>query len=69
MRKGRLIAQYEFSKLTVEKAQKLSDSLQLDQKITRPLTLAEVTNPFEPDPTPATVSIPGFRRQSPEISN
>jgi len=45
MRKGRLIAHYEFGKLTVNKAQRLSDHLGLKQVIVKPMTLAEVTNP------------------------
>jgi hypothetical protein len=45
MRKGRLIASYEFGKLTVEKAQRLSDSLGLSQILVKPMTLAEITNP------------------------
>ncbi|MFT3978876.1 MAG: AAA family ATPase [Ferruginibacter sp.] len=45
MRKGRLIAKYEFGKLSIEKAQKLSDHLGLHNSITKPMTIAEITNP------------------------
>lgn len=62
MRKGRLIAKYEFGKLDVEKAQRLSDHLKLDQKIERPMTLAEITNPNDKDYEPEKVSVIGFRR-------
>jgi hypothetical protein len=48
IRKGRLIARYEFGKLDVEKARRLSDHLGLNQVIRRPMTLAEITNPGEP---------------------
>ncbi|WP_291910784.1 AAA family ATPase [Chitinophaga sp. CB10] len=47
LRKGRLIARYEFGKLSVEKAQRLSDSLGFNQVIRRPMTVAEITNPLE----------------------
>jgi hypothetical protein len=49
MRKGRLIASYEFGKLAVDKAQRLSDHLGLDQLIVKPMTLAEITNPDAKD--------------------
>lgn len=42
MRQGRLIARYEFGKLSVEKAQKLSAHLGYKTKITEPMTLAEI---------------------------
>lgn len=47
MRKGRLIARYEFGKLSVAKAQRLSDKLGLAQTITEPMTIAEITHPQE----------------------
>lgn len=64
MREGRLIARYEFGKLGIPKAQKLSDSLGYDKKITRPMSLAEITSqnekPFETNKT----EIVGFRRMA-----
>ena len=42
LRKGRLIAQHEFSKLSVEKAQKLSDDLGFKTNIIEPMTLADI---------------------------
>jgi hypothetical protein len=62
MRKGRLIAKYEFGALDVVKAQRLSDHLGLQQKIQKPMTLAEVTNPNETDSQPTKVNVIGFRR-------
>ena len=47
MRKGRLIASYEFNKLTVEKAQRLSHQLGSKCLIARPMTLSEVINQKE----------------------
>jgi SpoVK/Ycf46/Vps4 family AAA+-type ATPase len=47
MRKGRLIAKYEFGKLSVEKAQVLSNHFGFDKTITRPMTIAEIRNQQE----------------------
>ncbi|MGX5820000.1 AAA family ATPase [Chitinophaga lutea] len=47
LRKGRLIAQYEFKALPAEKAQRLSAHLGFDTVITRPMTIAEITNQNE----------------------
>lgn len=47
MRKGRLIAKYEFSELEVHKAQALSDKLGFLSIITSPMTLAAVYNQNE----------------------
>lgn len=69
LRKGRLIAKYEFGKLNVEKAQALSDYLSLNQQITKPMTLAEITNPnsthFELKPK----QVIGFRRMETILEN
>ncbi|MBV7528991.1 AAA family ATPase [Chitinophaga sp. sic0106] len=62
LRKGRLIARYEFGKLSVDKAQRLSDSLGFDQIIRRPMTVAEITNPQETAVEMKQRTI-GFRRQ------
>lgn len=45
MRKGRLIAKYEFGPLSAGKAQRLSRHLGHTRRITAPMTLAEITNP------------------------
>ena len=47
LRKGRLIAKYEFKELSIEKAQALSDSLGFKTTIDKPLTLAEIYNQAE----------------------
>jgi hypothetical protein len=61
LRKGRLIARYEFGKLPVDKAQRLSDHLGHQEIITRPMTLAELANTGEHFETkPANTAI-GFR--------
>jgi ATP-dependent 26S proteasome regulatory subunit len=62
MRKGRLIAKYEFGKLSIPKAQSLSDHLGYDQIIDRPMTLAEITHQEEIDFETKQVEIIGFRR-------
>lgn len=70
MRKGRLIARYEFGKLSVAKAQKLSDHLKFGKVITKPMTIAEITN--QNDETfdePKKVNVIGFRRQELEVLN
>lgn len=64
MRKGRLIAKYEFGKLSVPKAQKLSDHLGYNKEIKRPMTLAEISNQGEKDFESPQVSVIGFRRNA-----
>jgi hypothetical protein len=49
LRKGRLIAKYEFKELSVEKAQRISDELGHNRTITRPMTLSDLYNQDEPD--------------------
>ena len=63
LRKGRLIAKYEFSKLSAGKAQKLSDHLGYVKKIDRPMTIAEITNPDDIEVTQPSVQVLGFRRE------
>jgi hypothetical protein len=60
MRKGRLIASYEFGKLTIQKAQRLSDYLKLNQVITSPMSLAEITNPCAKDYEVKRTNVIGF---------
>lgn len=63
LRKGRLIARYEFDKLSVEKVQQLSDHLGFDATIMEPMTLAEVSRQNErPEPL-RKIEVIGFRRQ------
>ncbi|XZF15548.1 AAA family ATPase [Chitinophagaceae bacterium MMS25-I14] len=47
MRKGRLIAHYEFGKLSAEKSQKLSKHMGYHHTITEPMTVAEIANQKE----------------------
>jgi len=48
-RKGRLIAQYEFKALAINKAQQLSDKLGFQTAINHPMTLTEIYNQEEKD--------------------
>ena len=48
-RKGRIIAEYEFKELSIDKAQKLSDKLGFNKKITKPIVLTDVFNQSEKD--------------------
>jgi hypothetical protein len=62
MRKGRLIAKYEFGKLSVAKAQRLSKHLGLDTTINQPMTIAEIANPHEKEQPAGRVEVIGFRQ-------
>ncbi len=62
MRKGRLIAKYEFGRLGMEKAQKLSDHLGFSNNITKPMTIAEIANPDEKEQEIERTQVLGFRR-------
>lgn len=63
MRKGRLIAKYEFGKLSIEKAQRLSDHLGFKNIIAKPMTIAEIANPGEAEAKQEKIEILGFRRE------
>ncbi|HEX7845761.1 MAG TPA: AAA family ATPase [Chitinophagaceae bacterium] len=67
-RKGRLIAKYEFGKLNVEKAQRLSDHLGFKTTINKPMTIAEIANSHEKDQSNGKVEAIGFKRQT-ELMN
>jgi hypothetical protein len=62
MRKGRLIAKYEFGKLSIAKAQRLSSHLGLNTEIKQPMTIAEIANPHEKEQPAGRVEVIGFRR-------
>lgn len=62
MRKGRLIARYAFDKLSVAKAQRLSDHFGFSTVITRPMTIAEIANPHEKVQDTERSEVLGFRR-------
>jgi hypothetical protein len=64
LRKGRLIAKYEFEKLDAGKAQRLSDHLGFKNKIDKPMTIAEITNPGDMEVKAATMQVMGFRREA-----
>jgi hypothetical protein len=63
MRKGRLIARYEFGKLKTEKAQVLSDHLGFNTVIKKPMTIAEIAHQHEKEYEDRKIEIVGFRRQ------
>jgi hypothetical protein len=64
MRKGRLIARYEFGKLNEVKAQKLSDHLGFNSVIQKPMTIAEIAHQHEKQYDEGRrIEIVGFRRQ------
>jgi hypothetical protein len=62
MRKGRLIAKYEFGKLSMIKGQKLSNHFGFDTIISKPMTIAEIANQHEKEQKEK-VEVIGFRRQ------
>jgi hypothetical protein len=62
MRKGRLIATYEFGKLGVEKSRVLSKYLGFDRVVTGPMTIAEIANPDDRSPEVRSKAQVGFRR-------
>jgi len=62
MRKGRLIAKYEFGKLSVAKAQRLSDHLGFKTIVNQPMTIAEIANPHEKEQPVSRVEVIGFRQ-------
>ncbi len=63
LRKGRLIAKYEFGKLGIEKAQDLFNHLGFSNIITKPMTIAEIAHPNEQEHNPEKMEVFGFRRQ------
>jgi len=63
MRKGRLIAKYEFGKLSTEKSQRLSDHFGFNNCITKPMTIAEIANPLEKENVSERTEVFGFRRE------
>ncbi len=69
MRKGRLIAKYEFGKLSIAKAQKLSDHLGFNTIINRPMTVAEISNQHEQSFDTKQIQVIGFKRQEMVIEN
>ncbi|MEP6674002.1 MAG: AAA family ATPase [Ferruginibacter sp.] len=68
MRKGRLIAKYEFGKLGIEKSQKLSTHFGFDTLIDQPMTIAEIANQHEKTQPAERIEVLGFRRKE-ELMN
>lgn len=69
MRKGRLIAKYEFGKLSITKSQKLSNHLGFKTIIRRPMTVAEISNQHEQSFETKQVEVIGFKRQEAMLEN
>jgi len=61
LRKGRLIAKYEFGKLSISQSQRLSDHLGFNTTITRPMTVAEIANQHEKQHDAPEIRAIGFR--------
>ena len=64
MRKGRLIAKYEFGKLSIEKSKRLSAHFGFETMIDKPMTIAEIANPNEITQQASSIEIVGFKRQN-----
>lgn len=62
LRKGRLIAKYEFKELETDKAQALSGKLGFKTKVTRPMTLTEIYNQDEKSFSNIERTTIGFKR-------
>jgi energy-coupling factor transporter ATP-binding protein EcfA2 len=63
LRKGRLIARYEFKKLGIAKAQRLSHHLGVQRIIDRPMTIAEISNQNEVQDVSKQMEVIGFRTE------
>jgi hypothetical protein len=64
MRKGRMIAKYEFGKLGISKARRLSAYFGHDTVINEPMTIADIANPHEKGYNTGSVEVVGFKRKS-----
>jgi len=62
LRKGRLIARYEFGKLSTGKAQRLSNYFGFDTVVKQPMTIAEISHQHEQQIGPKAVEEIGFKR-------
>jgi len=69
LRKGRLIAKYEFGKLSVSKSQRLSDHLGFNKTITKPMAVAEIAGQHEKTEKSESIEVIGFRRHHLELEN
>lgn len=68
MRKGRLIAKYEFGKLGINKSQRLSDHFGFDTIINQPMTIAEIAGQNEKETKVERVEVIGFMRSQEILS-
>ena len=68
MRKGRLIAKYEFGKLGISKAQKLSEHFGFDTIIKEPMTIAALANQHEKEYESERIQVIGFRRNEVQMN-
>lgn len=68
MRKGRLIAKYEFGKLGTVKSQRLSNHFGFDTIITEPMTIAALANQHEKETAIERTQVLGFRRHEVEMN-
>jgi hypothetical protein len=62
MRKGRLIAKYEFGRLGLEKSRRLSRHFGFDKVIVKAMTIAEIAHPYEKEEAGTQMETIGFRR-------
>ena len=62
IRKGRLIAKYEFGKLGIVKSQRLSAHFGFNTVIDKPMTIAEIANQHEKTQPGSKIEQIGFRR-------
>lgn len=65
LRKGRLIAKYEFGKLGVSQSQRLSSHFGFKTVIGRPMTIAEIAGQHERQQDANPIEPIGFRRREP----
>jgi hypothetical protein len=68
MRKGRLIAKYEFGKLNAEKSKTLSKHFGFETVIERPMSIAEIANQHDKEYEYKKVEIVGFRQHELEMN-
>lgn len=69
LRKGRLIGKYEFGKLSINKAQQLSNHFGFNNIIDKPMTVAEIANPHEKPVEVHRTNVIGFRRMETLLEN
>jgi hypothetical protein len=68
MRKGRLIAKYEFRKLGINRSQRLSEHFGFDTLINQPMTIAEIAGQGEQEIKVQRTEVIGFMRSQEILS-